>query len=51
MADSGVDVIVNGVSTVDHEAIHELHGLGPLAPELSRAPHLATLGPALHDEP
>lgn len=50
MADSSVDVVVNGVSAVDHEAIHELHRFGPLTPELSRDHHLATLGPALHDE-
>lgn len=50
VADSGVHVVVDGVSAVDHQAVDELHGLGPLPPELARDDHLATLGTALHDE-
>lgn len=45
-----VDVVVDRVSTVDHQAIHKLHGLGPLATELPGHHHLAALGSALHDE-
>ena len=35
MSASRVDVVVDGVSRVDHETVHKLHGLGPLAPQLS----------------
>ena len=63
---SRVDVVVDGVSRVDHETVHKLHGLGPLAPQLSTHDHLvaqlmdqiqgffkiylATLGSRLHDK-
>merc|ERR1711882_18020 len=47
---SRVDVVVDGVSRVDHETVHKLHGLGPLAPQLSAHDHLATLGSRLHDK-
>lgn len=50
MADSCVYVIVDGVSAVDHQTIHKLHGLGPLTPELARHYHLTALGTTLHDE-
>ena len=66
MSASRVDVVVDGVSRVDHETVHELHGLGPLAPQLSAHDHLgaqmmdkiqgfsmiylATLGSRLHDK-
>lgn len=50
MTDSGVHVIVDRVSTVDHETVHELHGLGPLTPELARHDHLTALSSTLHDE-
>ena len=45
-----VNVVVHRVSTVDHQAIHEFHGLGTLTSEFARHNHLATLGAALHDE-
>ena len=63
---SRVDIVVDGVSRVDHETVHKLHGLGPLAPQLSAHDHLvaqlmekiqgffmiylATLGSRLHDK-
>ena len=63
---STVNVVVDGVSRVDHETVHKLHGLGPLAPQLSAHDHLgaqmmdkiqgfsmiylATLGSRLHDK-
>lgn len=50
MADSSVHVIVDWVAAVDHQTVHELHGLGPLAPELAGHNHLTALGSALHDE-
>ena len=66
MSASRVDVVVDGVSRVDHETVHKLHGLGPLAPQLSTHNHLvaqlmdkiqgffmtylATLGSRLHDK-
>ena len=66
MSASRVDVVVDGVSRVDHETVHKLHGLSPLAPQLSThdnlvAPimdklqdflmiYLATLGSRLHDK-
>lgn len=45
-----VDVVIHGVPAVDHQAVHELHGLGALTSELARHDHLAALGAALHDE-
>lgn len=51
VADSCVHVVVDGVSTVDHQTVHKLHGLCPLTPELAGHNHLTTLGTALHDEP
>lgn len=50
VADSSVHVIIDGVSTVDHQTVHKLHGLGPLAPELAGHDHLTALSTALHDE-
>lgn len=47
---SCVNVVVHWVSTVDHQTIHKLHGLGSLTSELARHNHLAALGTALHDE-
>lgn len=51
MADCCVDVVVDGVSAVDHQAVHKLHGLGPLTPQLAGHHDLAALSAALHDEP
>lgn len=51
MADRCVDVIVDWVSTVDHQAVDELHGLGSLTPQLTRHHDLTAFGAALHDEP
>lgn len=51
MAHSCVDIVVNRVSTVNHQTIHKLHGLGPLSSELPRHHNLAALGPTLHNEP
>ena len=50
VADGGVNVVVDGVSAVDHQTVHELHGLGPLTPQLAGHHHLAALSAALHDE-
>lgn len=47
---SCVDVVIHRVSTVDHQAVHKLHGFGTLTPEFARHNHLTTLGTALHDE-
>lgn len=51
MAHCCVDVVVDGVSAVDHQTVHKLHGLGPLTPQLAGHNDLTTLGTALHDEP
>ncbi len=50
MADSRIDVVVHRLTAVDHETVHELHGLGSLATELAGDDDFATLGTALHDE-
>lgn len=47
---SCVDIVIHWVSTVDHQAIHKLHGFGTLTPEFARHNHLTALGTALHDE-
>lgn len=51
VADSRVYVVVDGVSAVDHQAVHKLHGLCPLTPELAGHHDLTTFGSTLHDEP
>lgn len=45
-----VDVVIAGVTRVDHEAIYELHGLGTLTTQLARDDDLTTTGSRLHDE-
>ena len=51
MAHGGVNIVVNRVPTVDHEAIHKLHGFSPLSSKFPRHHDLAAFGPTLHDEP
>ena len=51
MAHGGVHIVVNRVPTVDHEAIHKLHGFSPLSSKFPRHHDLAAFGPTLHDEP
>jgi len=46
-----VDIVIDGVSTVNHEAVHKLHGLGSLSSQLARDNHFTALGSRLHDEP
>ena len=31
----GVDIVIDGVSGVDHQAVDKLHGLGPLTSQLA----------------
>ena len=50
VAHGGVHIVVDRVSAVDHQPVDELHGLGPLAPQLAGHHHLAALSAALHDE-
>lgn len=38
-----VNVVVHWVSGVDHETVDELHGLGPLSPQLARDNNLASI--------
>ena len=51
MSDSGIDVLGDWVSGVDHKSVSEFHGLGSLTSQLATDHHLATLGSGLHDEP
>lgn len=46
----GVDVVVAGVTRVNHQAIDELHRLCTLTTELSGNDDFASLGAGLHDE-
>ena len=50
MSAGDVDVVVGRVTRVDHEAVDELHRLGPLASKLAGDDDLAALGAGLHDE-
>jgi hypothetical protein len=38
----GVHVIVAGITGVNHQAVNKLHGLGTLAPQLTRHDHLTS---------
>ena len=51
VAHGSVNIVVNRVAAVDHQAIDKLHGLSPLSSELPRHHDLAAFGPTLHDEP
>ena len=46
-----VNVLIDGISGVDHQAVNKLHGLGSLSSQLAADHDLAALGSALHDEP
>ena len=50
VANGAVDVVLDGVSGLDHVSFPELHGLGTLATELSGNDDLASRGSGLHDE-
>ena len=46
-----VDVLIDGISGVDHQTVNKLHSLGSLSSQLAAHHDLAALGSALHDEP
>ena len=48
--DGVVNKFDGGLTGVDHEAIRELHRLGPGSTELSRNDNLTALSTRLHDE-
>ncbi|ETV84921.1 hypothetical protein H257_02818 [Aphanomyces astaci] len=50
VADGGVDVLLVGVTSLDHESFLELHGLGTLRAQLTRHDHFATLGTGFEHE-
>lgn len=50
VTDSRINVVVNRVSAVNHQAIHKLHGLGSLTSQLTRDNNFTTPGSTLHDE-
>ena len=44
----GVNIVVNRVPTVDHEAIHKLHGFSRLSLEFPRHHDLTAFGPVIN---
>lgn len=50
MAYSNIDVIVFGLTRVDHPTIDKLHALSTLATELATDNNFASFGARLHDE-
>jgi len=50
VSDSGIDVLGDWVSGVDHKSVSEFHGLGSLTSQFTRDDDLTTLGSRLHDE-
>jgi hypothetical protein len=50
MCHSTVYVLSDWVTGMDHESVHKLHGLCPLASELARDDDFASLGTTFHDE-
>lgn len=50
-AHRSVNIVVDRVSTVDHQLIHNLHGLGSLSLELPSHHNLTALDPSVHNEP
>ena len=51
MAHGGVHIVVNRVPTVDHEAIHKLHGFSPLSSESSQTRRACSLRPRSPGDP
>lgn len=50
VADGGIDVVLDGLTSLDHVTITELHALGTLSAQLTRDDDLSTSGSSLHDE-
>jgi hypothetical protein len=50
VADSGIHVVLDGLTGLDHVTVTELHALGTLGTQLTRDDDLATSGSSLHDE-
>jgi len=50
VSDGGVDVLSDGVTSVDHKTVSEFHGLGSLTSQLAGDDDFATLSSRLHDE-
>jgi len=50
VADSVVNVVLGGLTGVNHESVNELHALSAGGTELAGHNDLATLGTSLHDE-
>ena len=49
MSHGRVDVVVDGITGLEHVAVLELHGLGTLGSQFTRDDDFATLGTVLHD--
>jgi hypothetical protein len=50
VTDSGVNVVVEGLTSLDHVTLGELLGLGTLATDLTGHRDISSLGTSLHDE-
>lgn len=50
VSDGDIDVIVLGLTRVDHPAVDEFHALGSLTTELAADNNLTALGTRFHDE-
>ena len=49
MADGIVDIVIDRLARVDHQAVNKLHRLGTLSTQLARDDDFAALGTGLHD--
>lgn len=50
MAGSSINIVICWFSTVNHQAVYKLHGLGSLASQLSRNHNFTALGTTFHDK-
>ena len=50
MSNGSVDIVVGDVSSLEHEAVLELHGLGTLGTKLAADLDFDSLGAIVHDE-
>ena len=50
VTDGSIHIVLDGLTSLDHVTITELHALGTLSTQLTRDDDLATSGSSLHDE-
>merc|ERR1712198_125485 len=50
MSDCSVNIVIGWITTMDHQTINKLHGLGSLTPEFAGHNNFTALGATFHDK-